>query len=561
MKTPHLIETLESRIAPATIVNPTTIAFQDIDGDDVKIHVSKPIFTDPATAAKLAHLSGAFGDTGPQSLSSLEFSDLGAACNGLDIFITAKHSATHGGNGQVTFSVLNASNVNPVTGVGPGIDLGKVVVQGDIRYIDAGDENLTTPAIKSLDLRTLGAVTLGTPSDIFGSIAKMKIRGTMQGVLRTHNGPGNPDLAGIGSIEIGGSMGALDAIAGIIEVAGSIGRFSLAGDLLGGVSQGSGVVQALGDIGSLFIDGSIAGGAGQASGRIYAGGHIDSATIGHSLVGTANATGEILALSIGSLKIGGDIVGGYESESGYILTSAISKLRIGGSLIGGTTISTGAIHMSNGSVKIGGSIIGGLGNQSGFLLMEDGKVAIAGSILGGPEANSGAVQANDLASFTLGGSLIGGESNYSGLVYATGKFSKAAIGGSIRGQIAPSNGQSFAATVFSQDGIGSMIVRGDLLAGNIVTGLAAGGDLQYGTADDADQNAAVTAKLGKLIVKGSVCGTQNGLDHYGIEAEEFGKVKIGTVTYRQGDAGISGPLDFVKGFQVASTSDVLVRAV
>ncbi|HEX4083265.1 MAG TPA: hypothetical protein VHY22_00030, partial [Chthoniobacteraceae bacterium] len=51
---PHpQIETLEARIAPATIINPYTVTFQDTDGDTAVIHISAPLFKNPTAAGKI----------------------------------------------------------------------------------------------------------------------------------------------------------------------------------------------------------------------------------------------------------------------------------------------------------------------------------------------------------------------------------------------------------------------------------------------------------------------------------------------------------------------------
>src|SRR6516225_2771332 len=47
------VELLETRLAPATLVNPTTITYQDTDGDVVTLRLSKPIFTSVETANQL----------------------------------------------------------------------------------------------------------------------------------------------------------------------------------------------------------------------------------------------------------------------------------------------------------------------------------------------------------------------------------------------------------------------------------------------------------------------------------------------------------------------------
>ena len=44
------LEQLETRLTPATLVSPTTVTYQDADGDAVTIRASRPIFTDEAAA-------------------------------------------------------------------------------------------------------------------------------------------------------------------------------------------------------------------------------------------------------------------------------------------------------------------------------------------------------------------------------------------------------------------------------------------------------------------------------------------------------------------------------
>src|SRR5581483_11634794 len=61
-KSQRMLEPLESRIAPATLVNPTTITFQDHDGDLVTVKSSKAIFSSEATADLILHF-----DTGTVS--------------------------------------------------------------------------------------------------------------------------------------------------------------------------------------------------------------------------------------------------------------------------------------------------------------------------------------------------------------------------------------------------------------------------------------------------------------------------------------------------------------
>ena len=536
------IEPLEARIAPATIISATTVTFQDIDGDNVTIKVSKPIFTDDLTAANLIDFTGSiFTDGGPQQLNALFLQNLGAANNGLDVSITAKRSPITGGNGEVAFNSLDASGVDGITGLGTGIDLGKVFVQGDANSLDAGDGDAATPAIKSLDIRSIGAALNADQSDIFGSITKAKIRGSMQGKLIIRAGPGDPLLAGIGSLFVGGDIGAFNGAGGVVDVVGGIGTLTVKGSLVGGSVSGSGIIFAGKGIKTLTIAGSMIGGSAMNTGNVATLGRLETATIGGSLHGSENSTAEISAGSMGKVKIGHDVTGGAGIGSGKI----------------NSAFGMGGID----SLTIGGSLVGGGGSGSGRVQMGDGTVTIGGSIVGGGDTEAGVLTAGSLKSLVIKGDIIGGSSERSGHVFSNGMIKSMTVGGSVRGQSVVADRQAFVATIFAVEGIESLTINGDFLAGNIIAGIEKNGD-QYGDGNDMDLNPGVTAKIGKLIIKGRASGssaTSNPLDHYGIEANEIGTLTVGGITFKNGDPSPGGPLSFASGFLLGTSGDLLVK--
>lgn len=90
---------------------------------------------------------------------------------------------------------------------------------------------------------------------------------------------------------------------------------------------------------------------------------------------------------IGSITIGGSLVGGTAVNSGSIISSGdIGPLKIGHDMEGGSGDRTGQIRArgSLGTVAIGGSLVGGAGNNSGELLSDGdmGAVAIAHNLVG-----------------------------------------------------------------------------------------------------------------------------------------------------------------------------------
>lgn len=48
------VEVLESRLAPATLISPTTLTYRDVDGNNVTVHLSKPLLTSATIAADVS---------------------------------------------------------------------------------------------------------------------------------------------------------------------------------------------------------------------------------------------------------------------------------------------------------------------------------------------------------------------------------------------------------------------------------------------------------------------------------------------------------------------------
>ena len=340
------VEMLEERIAPATLLPGGKIAtFTDIDGDVVTVKFSKPVLT-PGNVATIFQFTGSvFTDSGSQQLGTLNVSGLGATANGVDISITARRSAVTGGNGAVDLAGLNGSNVNFANGTGAGIDLGKVTVQGNLNSIDAGDTNLDTLAIKSLDVLTIGAVSDGVKSDIFGSVGTFKVRSDLHGYINVGATPGNEAKAGIKIFTVGGSVGpGFDGEdAGHVVVAGSIGTATIGHDLNGGIMNRCGYLQVGQNLTQLTIGGSILGGSGLLTGCVFVTGTVGKITVKGDLAGGSSPlSGVLTGESIGTVTIGGSVRGYSEPtmhfQQGVASIGAkksIGTVMIGGSLIAG----------------------------------------------------------------------------------------------------------------------------------------------------------------------------------------------------------------------------------
>src|SRR6188768_3190645 len=106
MKALHSIELLESRIAPATLVNPTTVTYTDVDFDLVTVKISKGTFTDPNVSTDDFTFTGipAFG----QRLVLIDLSNDGTMFDGATLTITATRTAG-GGDGHVNVGFIDSS--------------------------------------------------------------------------------------------------------------------------------------------------------------------------------------------------------------------------------------------------------------------------------------------------------------------------------------------------------------------------------------------------------------------------------------------------------------------
>jgi hypothetical protein len=257
------------------------------------------------------------------------------------------------------------------------------------------------------------------------------------------------------------------------------------------------VTGATGSIGSVAIGGSLVGGEGDSSGDLVAGDNtyadsIGSVTIGKDLVGSTGLSSGVIGAfgSIGTVKIGGNIIGGGSGESGLVL--AFQNLA---------------------SVTVGGSVFGGAGTESGSIVGQAslGTVLVKGNFSGGSYAGSGnqselgvIASVGHINSVTIGGSIISGFNIGSGsLVQSASIFSsKADIGsivvdGSVIGnEEAPVTFSAVGQAVKPASGldlaIGSVTIKGSATHANILAGFD--GSLTDANAD---------ASIGKIAVTGN----------------------------------------------------------
>jgi hypothetical protein len=429
---------LERRDAPAILVSPFQVTYQDVDGDNVSITFSKPILA----ASNVADVFGSGFVTGtksqPQQLTQIDLAAI-AAPSGTAITLTAVRSLANGGDGLAALGHINAT----------GIDLGPVVIDGDLGRVKAGDATTATSGLKGLTVQSLGRYgTITGAPDLFTEIqgrldfltVKSDVREAQIEVLGGTNGR-------IGPVLVGGSLiGGPADFSGRIASSGDMGLVTVRGDLAGADGSGSGKVESSARLAGVIVGGSVRGGDGDDSGGIESERDMGPVTIRGDLIG------------------GGPFAGSVDSEG------ALAAVVVGGSVIGGFGDSSGRIKSESdmGLVTIRGDLEGSDGFESGSVISEAGLagVTIGGSVRGADGERSGAIfSIGDMGRVTIGGDLAGAFGESSGRLSSGGRLAGAAVGGSVRGGFGLGTGRIDAA-----GGMGSVTIRGDLIGSGDGTG-------------------------------------------------------------------------------------------
>jgi hypothetical protein len=155
------LEGFESRIVPSA-----TVKFTEVDGDKITVKTSK------GTTAQLEQALGlpnGATDVDFIGLNFLASAGVAAAFAGTNVTISA------GGAGD---RLANNVTVNAFDNSGSrNIDLGTIAIKGNLLYIDAGDENLVSLAIKKLTVTSWG------PADSFDTAISSQIRGNIGAIV------------------------------------------------------------------------------------------------------------------------------------------------------------------------------------------------------------------------------------------------------------------------------------------------------------------------------------------------------------------------------------------
>jgi hypothetical protein len=472
------LESLESRRAPATLVDAKTVTFKDPAGDTATIVVSKPILTDAALANAIFTFDTGNVNGDNSAAQQLQTIDMRGFGNGLGVTVTGKDA--NGNPTKVDVGFVNAT----------GVDLKSVAISGDLGRVIAGDAKPKTTGLGALTVDSIGVK--GTTTQAAGGDLNTTITGAL------------------GKVAVAG-----DINAAFISVAGRIGPIHIGGSLVGGADDYSGSIQTTGNVGAIVIGGNVTGGDGQFSGVIEAKGV------------------NFVSGSISSVTIGGNLVGGVGDNSAAVLaTKNIGKVSVK-SIAGGAGSPTAAIEALGrlSSVTVLGNVTGGTGDNSGEFggIERLGPVHITGSLIGGSGADSGEFGGFAIGPVTIDGSVVGGTGDRSASIAALGidRFLNQAFGRltsvKIAGDVTGGSG-GFSASILAGPAIGKITVGGNWTGASISAGWDPGPDGFLGTADD--YVVAANSKISAIAIGGKVDGTAAAGDQFAFEASKVGSLKV-----------------------------------
>ena len=471
----HNIDALEPRTLLASLVSATKLMYQDIDGDNVTVTLSKPVLTaGNVNSIFTFNTSNVDGSTATkQNLRTINLVGV-AGVAGTTITTAAVKSATNGGDGFATLGQINAT----------GLDIGAVTIDGDLVRILAGDATLTTQGLGALKVHSMGRYGLQSGALNFHSVIQGKLASlTTKSDIKDAN------------IDVQGGTN------------GQIGSITIGGSLIGGAFTNSGRIESSGNMGAVKVTENVIGGSGQFTGYVHSAGKIVSVTIAGSLIGGAGSGSGTLhgGVELGAVNVTGDVIGGAGIGSGSVYADdKLTSVTIGGSLIGGTGLSSGLVYsgLDMGAVTVKGSILGG---------------QAAGSDVN--EATGAVITRSKLASLTVGGSIRGGAGDFSGIVYSDLDMGPVKVTGDVAGGLGEANG-----VIGSQGNLASVAIGGSLVGGNRsgsggisvreeLASLEIGGNIRGGSASGADDlegsGFVLAGRIGTLTLKGSLIAGTN----------------------------------------------------
>jgi hypothetical protein len=466
---------------------------------------------------------------------------------------------------SLTFNDIDGDLVTITTSKGSANDLagaalftplqdgGQLLLRLDLSAAVFEGTNLTVSAKRDPILGGDGFVSLGYVYAIGRDLGAVMIDGDL-GAIDAGNAA-NPAI-GMKSLTVqsfgrlGGAYGAPDLES---NIDGGLGKLTVKSDVseaFVNVVDTSGALK--GRIGSVIIGGSLIGGISSGSGSLYGAHGLGPVKIGGDVVGGAGVTsGAVSAdLDIASVTIGGTVSGGAGPSSGFIFSSLgkLGAVKIGGDLVGGDAINSGRVFgkTSIASILVKGSVTGTAMEDTGKIHSDGaiGAVQINGDLEGGGGFNAGSLFGqSSLGKVTIRGSMIGGTFNQTGAVLSGGAIKSVTIGGSLVG-----GSGSGGAVILTNDTIGPVKITGDMIgmgpltssiSGGEIKSVSVGGSILGGSGQDSGAIKSNPGGIGRVTVGVDVRGGAGGQSGVIFSTGDLGSIVIGG-TLSGGTANFSG---------------------
>jgi len=375
---------------------------------------------------------------------------------------------------------LTASNVNSIFQFDTGSVDGSNAARQQLRSLNLG----SVPGAARTSITTSVEPRGGLPNNVhIGQImaegidlGDVTITGNL-GRIRAGDSNARTQALGTLNVEILGGSGTLFGAANLqSETNGSTRALNVRSWMIDSNFR----TERGGNIGSVSIGGTLIGSGTSNSGSIYSSGNIGNVTVAGSVLGDAGTnSGSIYAFgNIGAVTVGGAVSGGAGQDSGRIVANGnLTSITLGGNLSGGRGYHSGRIGSSFGTA---------------------GAISVRGTVWGGEGVESGQISvktAGRRATIDIGGSVEGWSGSGSGSIFVEeGSLSRLTIGGDLRG------GGRSASGVISVKDVTTLTVNGSVVGGSIGERLEYSGHIRAGKVSN--------LTIGRDLIGGSALGSE-----------------------------------------------------
>ncbi|MFN9249111.1 MAG: hypothetical protein ACK6DS_18780, partial [Planctomycetota bacterium] len=266
---------------------------------------------------------------------------------------------------------LTAGNVNSIFQFDTGSVSGSNAARQQLRSLNLG----SVPSAARTSITTTVTPRAGLPNNVhIGQImaegidlGDVNISGNL-GRIRAGDSNARTQALGTLNVEILGGSGTMFGAANLqSETNGSTRALNVRSWMIDSYFR----TERSGNIGSISLGGSLVGSRTSNSGSIYSSGNIGNVTVAGSVIGDDGInSGSIYAVgNIGAVNVGGTVSGEEGQGSGSIVANGnLTSITLGGNLSGGRGYQSGRIGSSFGTagpITVRGSVLGGEGVESG----------------------------------------------------------------------------------------------------------------------------------------------------------------------------------------------------